>query len=93
MEILQLLTQRWNMIGRSVRGVMAALAIAAAPFSLQDGRVEASTAECQAGTCCGETGSTCVIGGFTRWNAYYKASGSCDGGGGTGYIDYKDIPW
>lgn len=31
----------------------------------------------QSGTCCPEPGSTCVIGTFSKADAYFKESGSC----------------
>lgn len=30
------------------------------------------------GTCCSETGSTCIIGPHRTPNSYYKASGPCN---------------
>lgn len=39
--------------------------------------VEAMDAFADSGTCCPESGSSCVIGAILTTNAYYKASGSC----------------
>jgi nitrous oxide reductase len=81
------------MTRRTIRGLMAAAVMAAAPFTVKDGAVAGSTAECQSGTCCSESGSTCVIGWTQKWDHYYKSSGSCSGSTSPGDIDYKDIPW
>ena len=55
---------------------VAVLALAPVAFTPERGVVE-NQACAQSGTCCPEPGSTCVIGDFSRADAYYKPSGSC----------------
>lgn len=58
---------------------LAVTALVAAPFSLTpDGRVAASAATCQDGTCCPELKSTCIIGDWKIADKYALTSGgSC----------------
>jgi len=58
------------------------LALTPLAFTWERGVVE-NEACAQSGTCCPEAGSTCVIGNFSRADAYYKPSGSCKDVDGT----------
>lgn len=55
-----------------------AIVLATAPVQVTpDGGIAEQQACAQSGTCCPEPESTCVIGSFSRADAYYKAEGSC----------------
>lgn len=67
-----------NRIKRGIQILSPAVILTLAPvaFSADEG-ITANEACAQAGTCCGESGSTCVIGTYIQASAYYKESGSC----------------
>lgn len=71
-------------VTRFLRVACAATVLALTPLAFTPERGVVENQACaQSGTCCPEVGSTCVIGDFSKADAYYKTSGSCKDNGVT----------